>query len=88
MNGEVSLGSIPYIQEIEKLNDIDIEYKGDVMQPNHLSHMEYAKALSEISNLNPMENLLNSVTIRLMPLFMQSEIIGAYFLVLLLVVSH
>ena len=44
MNGEIYFGLIPYIQEFAKRNDIDIEYKGDVkMQPNHLSHMEYAK---------------------------------------------
>ena len=88
MNGEIYLGLIPYIQEFAKRNDIDIEYKGDVNATQSSFTHGVCKALSEISNLNPMENLLNSVTIRLMPLFMQSEIIGFYFLVLLLVVSH
>ena len=58
------------------------------MKHNHLSTEDYVKALHKVLDLKPMESLFNFVTIRLMPLFMQSEIIGAYFLVLLLAVSH
>ena len=54
MNGEVYLGLIPYIQEFAKLNDIDIEYKGDVNATQ--SSFTHGVCKSFIRNIKPKSN--------------------------------
>ncbi len=54
MNGEVYLGLIPYIQEVAKLNDIDIEYKGDVNATQ--SSFTHGVCKGFIRNIKPKSN--------------------------------
>ena len=54
MNGEVYLGLIPYIQEFAKLNDIDIEYKGDVNATQ--SSFTHGVCKGFIRNIKPKSN--------------------------------
>ena len=54
MNGEVYLGLIPYIQEFAKLNDIDIEYKGDVNATQ--SSFTHGVCKGFIGNVKPKSN--------------------------------
>ena len=54
MNGEVYLGLIPYIQEFAKLNDIDIEYKGDVNATQ--SSFTHGVCKGFIGNIKPKSN--------------------------------
>ena len=54
INGEVYLGLIPYIQEFAKLNDIDIEYKGDVNATQ--SSFTHGVCKGFIRNIKPKSN--------------------------------
>ena len=54
LNGEVYLGLIPYIQEFAKLNDIDIEYKGDVNATQ--SSFTHGVCKGFIRNIKPKSN--------------------------------
>ena len=54
MNGEVYLGLIPYIREFAKLNDIDIEYKGDVNATQ--SSFTHGVCKGFIRNIKPKSN--------------------------------
>ena len=54
MSGEVYLGLIPYIQEFAKLNDIDIEYKGDVNATQ--SSFTHGVCKGFIRNIKPKSN--------------------------------
>ena len=54
MNGEVYLGLIPYIKEFAKLNDIDIEYKGDVNATQ--SSFTHGVCKGFIRNIKPKSN--------------------------------
>ena len=54
MNGEVYLGLIPYIQEFAKLNDIDIEYKGDVNATQ--SSFTHGVCKGFVGNIKPKSN--------------------------------
>jgi len=85
--GEIYFGLLSYIEEFAKRNEIEIEYKEGVKMEIQSNPMLYENLFKELDQ--ELEELIyRFVTTSLMQYFMRLEMIGVFFLVLLLRANH